>query len=313
MNSTGSSEWWNDNHALLFTVIEGVQLCPIIVGNCFLLRHIITLKLFRKRSYCLIISASISDLLVGSIVIPYDIVIMLAPIVSERRLPCLTFYVIVLFIIGASVINIFLMSVERYIAVALPFMYYTKSSTTILIKSVIAGWITAFILSILPLFGLNDWRTGIVCLATSIFTKSYLQLVLTIYILFMISSVILYIATVRKTIEHLHKTNSKRLRNLEISDVTKMPVSISRYKEHLKKNMRKSIAMICMFGIFILCWSPFALLTVIRFFYENDVIHLLESYFLTFGFANSCFNWIVFVMCKKRMRNYCKCITLCRS
>lgn len=114
----------------------------------------------------LICNQSVADLLFSLIGNLYEIFYYTnwgVQVVSRMKYVCLISYTFSLILLQASAANLFLLSMERFIAVIFPFKYYVWVTETAVKKILIGEWTFVILTTGLPVFGLNNWETGQEC------------------------------------------------------------------------------------------------------------------------------------------------------
>ncbi|XP_055366312.1 trace amine-associated receptor 13c-like [Betta splendens] len=98
----------------------------------------------------LLLSLAVCDFLVGFILMPFQI-LLTEPCWFLGDLLCTLFYLVAFFTVSASVVNVVLISVDRYIAVCHPLIYPINVTERRIRISVLFSWIYSFFYSLLIL------------------------------------------------------------------------------------------------------------------------------------------------------------------
>jgi hypothetical protein len=141
-----------------FFVIEAILIVPILFGNSLILFSIARFRRLRTRMNILVANLSVSDFLVGLIMIPYDISFVMVEDLRQNKWTCLLRETFQILFLGSSVLNLLLISVERYLAILFPLAHVHRRSRKWLALLILASWLFAILVSILPLLGVNTWR-----------------------------------------------------------------------------------------------------------------------------------------------------------
>ncbi len=99
----------------------------------------------------LLLSLAVSDFLVGLLVMPVEILLTETCWILGD-LMCALYYLLPVIIISASVGNMVLISVDRYVAICDPLHYHTKVTQKLVLICVFLCWICAVIYSIILLY-----------------------------------------------------------------------------------------------------------------------------------------------------------------
>ena len=308
MNNTSDTdiqrEKINDFYLILF---EGIFILLTVFGNGLLLCSICTHKTLRSRSNTLVANLAISDFLIGGTALPSDVITKILSEAKKDKFVCLLHNAFFVGFVGASVLSLFFISLERYSAIMSPLKYYTNASRTSPVVSVTTVWIVSISLGIVPLLGWNSWQPGVLCKSEFVYFKGYIYLVLTLYIALIITSIILYVIVVRKILKQIQYYEKGRAGH-------NGRVSINRnYDSFTYKNIKKTKIRIFVLGVFAFCWAPFTILTILKAYFisESRIVTILGSYFAALGLLNSGLNWIVFGLLNNSMRKAFKDVLLC--
>ncbi len=247
------------------TVVVLSALIPLtIIGNSLVCFAFLKYPKVRTATNCFLFSLALSDLAVGFILIP----LWIANIATGgfHELPkgfrdgC---YVLDITCSVASMANLASVSIERWYGVCYPFRHISMSINYAILTS-IASWVYALGVASLSLF--NDQKNSWV-----IPTITCLGLFLPFLI--MITS---YCAIARKI----------KRRTLELS-------------QQSKRECKTIRTLVLLSTIFILCWLPFAIGSLVINYCNRCILYILERPALqlfpkTLHYANSCVNPVLY-------------------
>lgn len=147
---------------LITFVVEIILIFPTVLGNGLILYCIRTNKTLHSKSFILIANLASLDLLFGIIFIPFDMATYLIPETRRNKISCLLRNGFAIFLVGASALDLLLMSADRYLAISNPLLHlqFAKKNLVVLIS---LCWILAAIVAILPLLGWNSWKPTVKC------------------------------------------------------------------------------------------------------------------------------------------------------
>ena len=151
---------WNE---VINCIIISVFIPFIIGGNAMIILSLIKFKKLRTVMNLFVTSLSFADLLVGIPTIPFYIVFFISKSVNTNKYLCLLKYTFVLISLPGSILNLFIVTIDRFIAVVYPLHHVsimTKERAKIMISLV---WIYTVGAAILPLFGVNIWDEVLLC------------------------------------------------------------------------------------------------------------------------------------------------------
>ncbi|XP_038053963.1 beta-1 adrenergic receptor-like [Patiria miniata] len=109
-------------------VLYTILMVLIVVGNGLLLFVIIKAKELKRSSRIFLVSLTVADLFVGVVVIPVRIVpqiidISIGSTWTTPDLFCEVLYFLQVFLVGASVLAVLALTIERYLAVEMPMRF----------------------------------------------------------------------------------------------------------------------------------------------------------------------------------------------
>ena len=275
-------------YRLWFLVIDFTLLVPTLFGNILILIALIRYKLLRKiKGFILIGNLAISDLLVGVIFLPMDISLHVMDNLIENGTYCICYYSVLYTLLTASVLNLLLLSVERYYAIIRPYRHGTRFTTQRLCILICTTWIMVVIVGFLPVFG---WRPYLVendrlCGRSILFSSSYQTIMNIIIIIALIVCFVCFIAVIRVALRKAHATK----RN-----------NISDSGSSLKREIDYTKVLLIVSGLFIVCWGPFCVLSLFP-NYSLTVLYI-KNFLASLGLVNSCLNWIVYGAKNRKFR-----------
>lgn len=120
-----------------------ITICVVLttVGNFIVVAAFIRVKSLRNFSDYLILNLAISDLIIGSVCIPFYAPYVLTGSWSLGHGACLFWLVVDYITPAASAINIFIISLDRYIQVAHPLWARNNQTTCLLVIFILTPWI----------------------------------------------------------------------------------------------------------------------------------------------------------------------------
>ncbi|KAJ8311939.1 hypothetical protein KUTeg_010506 [Tegillarca granosa] len=258
-----------------------------IFGNSFVLISIYKFKQFQTNLFLLLANLAISDLLVGLLVIPYEVVFysfLIHQTDSDLyKYACLIRYTLGPIFLGASVWSLWCISVERYFAVIYPLKHLRLCTKNRLIALILTLWVIAITIGILPILGWNNWQPETTeCYFKVIWTKSYLFILCVIYSSSLLSSIMMYIRVIYVTLLYI-----KRIKARFQSDGKHTRMS---------RNFTKTKIAIFIHGIFAICWTPFFVFMFCEavFLKRTREVVVINFIVRSFGIFNTSINWIIF-------------------
>ncbi|NXG46068.1 S1PR4 protein, partial [Psilopogon haemacephalus] len=257
--------------------------CLIILENLLVLLAILRCLRARRWVYSCIASITLSDLLAG---VAYLCNLCLSGGKTFQLSAQLWFLREgMLFVaLAASTFSLLVTAVERYGAMVRPIAENEASKTLRLRGLIVACWLLALGIGLLPLLGWNclcDFRACSVLLP--LYSKSYILFSVVMFSLILLGIVGLYIS-----IYQLVQASSKQ--------------SSSRHGRRRSLRLLKTVLIIL--GAFIACWSPLFVLLLFDVFCESQTCRWLHSLDWTLALAmlNSGINPIIYSLRSAEVR-----------
>ncbi|XP_042282718.1 trace amine-associated receptor 6-like [Thunnus maccoyii] len=140
----------NTNTVLIYILLSFISLLTAAL-NLLVIISISHLRQLHTSTNLLLLSLAVSDFLVGLLVIPVEILLTETCWILGDIM-CALYYVLPIIIISASVGNMVLISVDRYVAICDPLHYPTKVTKKIVIICICLCWICSVFYSIILLY-----------------------------------------------------------------------------------------------------------------------------------------------------------------
>lgn len=276
---------------------------PTIFGNTLILVSLFHFRRLRSRINILIGNLAVSDLLLGLVVIPFDIVFLHVKTLQKEKLPCLVTHSIHVTLLDASIMNLFCISLERYIAIVHPFKHAKLCRKRRLFILFGICWSVSILIGAIPLIGWNTWEEGIFCDNELVWSEEYRGLQYLTICSCLIANFIMYVKVMR--------TAWRRLQETRISGTS--DTNSQRHIIISKKDVRKTKIMVLVLGIFAVCWGPYCVIIIAETFFVNKNIQLIivKKFFGCLGMLNSGLNWIVYGVKNKNFRQAFKYLLSC--
>ncbi|XP_071131266.1 histamine H2 receptor-like [Mytilus edulis] len=289
---------------LVFLFIELIIFLPIIFGNTLILISIFKFKRLRTRINMLIANLATSDLLIGTVMIPYDLFFIFNAPMRHDKYTCLLRYTFETSFLGSSVLNLLVISIERYLAIMYPLQHASRATRRWLISLMASSWIISIFVACLPLLGWNSWYPGIPCDSTYINPKSYKGLIFLFFIGSIIANFVMYVKVVKIAFSQINAIQSEK---------SAMTEDTFRHVRVKKNNIKKTKMMILVLGVFAVCWGPYCVTLVFEtlFLEPSDNLEMAKKCLACFGLINSGLNWIIFGVKNSSFRKAFKYILCC--
>ncbi|XP_007259755.3 trace amine-associated receptor 1-like [Astyanax mexicanus] len=270
-----------------------------VFGNLFVIITIFHFKQLHLSTNYLVLSLAVTDLLLGAFYMPPCMVQSVETCWYLGNLFCKIYNSSSIMLCTASIINLSLISIDRYYAVCHPLLYHSKItpfSTAVMISicwsvSIIAGFGIIFLE--LNILGIEEfYYENVACEGGCVLFESPAATIASAVLSFYLPGVVMlniYVKIFRiaqnqvKSIQHLKcKNNIKSMLNKE------------------ERKATKTLAVIL--GVFLSLWTPFFVCYIIKPFTAYSFPPVLIDMFAWIGLMNSTCNPIVYAFFYKWFR-----------
>lgn len=296
--STHGAEW-HEQFLFVFFVSEIILFTPTVFGNSLLIYCIKVNRSLHTRSFILMANLAVADLLCGLVFMPFDMSTYIFPDLRGHKLLCLLRNSLSIWSVGASILNLLLMSIDRFLAIFKPLLHMKMSKTymTVLIG---ASWLSSATIAYLPLMGWNSWNETNKCIHKwfAPIPEGYNLLVSLVYVTSLTLSFVLIISVVKQSLVIVNKKEN---------DVQRIPAA--RVVSALDKAKLFAVILV----LFVVCWVPYSVLAVLEnsVFPGNISVSIAKRYSSILSLSNASINWIVYGLKNKRI-NHAFSRVLCR-
>ncbi|ELU06295.1 hypothetical protein CAPTEDRAFT_144126 [Capitella teleta] len=148
-----------------------------IPGNVMVITAYIKWPALRTSpSTLVVVNQSVADLLTCLVITPYawfNFTAEGSEFIGQQKVLCLLFLFASTIAVVSSTFNIFILSIERFICIVLPYHYYNWVSVESVKKWIIALWTVVILSNCQPLFGWNNFRSGRGCSPSSVYSNNF--------------------------------------------------------------------------------------------------------------------------------------------
>lgn len=277
----------------------------LLVGSCLALLITFTLcgniivclavtldRRLRSLTNCIIVSLAITDLLLALLVLPFSAYYELTSEWPFSSTLCNIYLSLDVMLCTASILNLFIISLDRYFAVTTPLRYQQLVTRSRVAVGLVVIWTVSLMVSFLPIH--LGWNTNgtMVQNTTPNCTRECKLEVNSVYglvdslLTFYIPLVIMCITYYR--IFKIAREQAKRINHTWCcSSNGPMPPMV---KEH-----KATVTLAVVMGAFIICWFPyFTVFTYRGVWGDSSVKGIPMSIVLWLGYANSALNPILY-------------------
>lgn len=290
-----NSSWSNDVRASLYSLMVLIILTTV-AGNLIVIISISHFKQLHTPTNWLIHSMASVDFLLGCLVMPYSMVRSVEHCWPFGEVFCKIHTSTDIMLSSASIFHLSFISIDRYYAVCDPLRYKAKISILVIFVMIFISWSVPALFAFGMIFlGLNFkgaeqmYYEHTHCLGgCSVFfskTPGILAFMTSFYIP---GSIMLYVYyriyfIAKGQARSIHNANLKLQIGLEEKN------GISRNKE---RKAAKTLGIVM--GVFLICWCPFFVCTVMDPFLDYTIPPTLNEALIWFGYLNSTFNPMIY-------------------
>lgn len=293
--------------------LTGCVLCALIVstllGNTLVCAAVIKFRHLRSKvTNAFVVSLAVSDLFVAVLVMPWRAVSEVAGIWLFGRF-CDTWVAFDIMCSTASILNLCVISMDRYWAISNPFRYERRMTRRFAFLMIGVAWTLSVLISFIPV-QLNWHRADDSsaheqgdCNASLNRTYAISSSLISFYI-----PVLIMVGTYTR-IFRIAQTQIRRISSLERAAGQRVQNQSHRASTHdesaLKTSFKRETKVLktlsVIMGVFVFCWLPFFVLNCVVPFCEVDkggeppcVSDTTFSIFVWFGWANSSLNPVIY-------------------
>ncbi|XP_012517910.1 PREDICTED: histamine H2 receptor isoform X2 [Propithecus coquereli] len=288
---------------ITISVVLTVLILITIAGNVVVCLAVGLNRRLRNLTNCFIVSLAITDLLLGLLVLPFSAVYQLSCTWSFGKVFCNIYTSLDVMLCTASILNLFMISLDRYCAVMDPLRYPVLVTPVRVAISLVLIWVISITLSFLSIhLGWNSRNeTGKHNHTTS---KCKVQVnevygvvdgLVTFYLPLLVMCVTYY------RIFKVARDQAKRINH------------ISSWKAATIREHKATVTLAAVMGAFIICWFPYFTVFVYRGLKGDDAVNeVFEAVVLWLGYANSALNPILYAALNRDFRAGYRQLFCCR-
>ncbi|KAL3864994.1 hypothetical protein ACJMK2_006633 [Sinanodonta woodiana] len=148
---------------VLICIVLGAMLLGTFIGNSLVCIAISIVKRLQSPSNLLILSLALSDLLVALAVMPFASLYEVLGYWPFSDIVCDIFTSLDVTMCTASILNLCMISVDRYFVITKPFQYAMKRTPRRMVIMITCVWVSSVLISVPPLFGWKSERRPFDC------------------------------------------------------------------------------------------------------------------------------------------------------
>lgn len=279
---------------ILITVAGNVVVCLAVGLN----------RRLRSLTNCFIVSLAITDLLLGLLVLPFSAIYQLSCTWNFGKVFCNIYTSLDVMLCTASILNLFMISLDRYYAITDPLRYPVLVTPARVGVSLVLIWAVSITLSFLPIhleWNSRNKTSGVN--STLVSCKVQVNLVYGLVdglVTFYVPLVVMCVTYCR--IFQIARDQAKRIHHL------------SSWKAATVREHKATVTLAAVMGAFIVCWLPYFTVFVYRGLAGDDAVNkALEAVVLWLGYANSALNPILYAALNRDFRTAYQQLLRCWS
>lgn len=260
-------------------LLYGAIVVPTVFGNVLILIAIYKFRNLRSNMHILIANVAVSDLLVGAVLIPANLVFGMMWL-NRYKYICLCGLSMFVFCLGANSYNLTLISFERYLAIVYP-LKITRLRKSVMVLVISIGWLLSVGSASPPIIGWNNYKNETAqCYDHNIWTEGYMVWINGQFVTFIILNFILYSIVMRIAVQK-SRNNSIVHGNVTIHNKR-------------RKDLHQLVTMVIVLGTFALCWLPYVVMYFVVQVWNSPQTDYVRRVSLIPGLMNSGLNWIIY-------------------
>lgn len=311
--------------AIIVTILILISILSVF-GNALVLAAIYMNYNLRTVGNFLFGNLALSDFLQGAIAIPCRIAELLYADCNFRRLFCPASIALSILFGGSSNLTILFISVERFVGVRWPFLYYSFITTKFVFTVITFTWVSLAIFASLPLFawgGLTNYQANL-CRFPLFLTSNYITaLYLVLYIVPMCIIVPLYTFILKaslKSIRKIHiqelsvRTPAARVNEIDVEETDATAPRVRRTTDQAARQRKSAKTVSLVVGLFFILIMPIVVIDIVEILGGPKVSLLVIRIAVGMAYANHFLNIFIYAGCSgEYKRAFAKILSRLRS
>ncbi|XP_066533547.1 trace amine-associated receptor 1-like [Hoplias malabaricus] len=279
---------------VLLYILFSISCLLTVIGNLLVIITVIHFKQLHTPTNYLILSLAVADLLVGGVVMPPSMIRSVETCWYLGNLFCKIHSSLDVTVCTASILNLCIISLDRYYAVCHPLLYHSKITSNTILFMISVCWSISILVGFgmifleLNILGNQEfYYSNIACKGSCMVFHAKMAGIIFPMLCFYIPALIMLgvyvkiLHTAQRQARAIHSTNIQTKRAEEKANISRS-----------ERKATKTLAIIM--GVFLSFWVPFFLCNSIDPFTGYSVPPLLSELFLWVGYFNSTCNPIVY-------------------
>lgn len=275
------------------TVVLTLLILITIAGNVVVCLAVGLNRRLRSLTNCFIVSLAITDLLLGLLVLPFSAFHQLSCQWGFGKVFCNIYTSLDVMLCTASILNLFMISLDRYCAVTDPLRYPVLVTPVRVAVSLVLIWVISITLSFLSIHlewngrpeNLSDSHAVPKCKVQVNLVYGLVDGLVTFYLPLLVMCVTYY------RILRIAREQARRIHNVG-------PWRAATLREH-----KATVTLAAVMGAFVVCWLPYFTVFVYRGLQGDSAVDkTVEDVVLWLGYANSALNPVLYAALNRDFR-----------
>ncbi|CAK9800099.1 5-hydroxytryptamine receptor 1 [Anthophora quadrimaculata] len=155
----GKNSPYTTTEAILIALVLGIIIVGTVIGNILVCVAVFFVKKLRRPCNYLLVSLAVSDLCVALLVMPMALLYEISGNWSFGANMCVAWVSFDVLSCTASILNLCMISVDRFYAITKPLQYGVKRTTRRMVIYIILVWLVAACISLPPLLIMGNEHT----------------------------------------------------------------------------------------------------------------------------------------------------------
>nr|ANO39004.1 GCR023 [Schmidtea mediterranea] len=148
---------------IVLYVMLSILFLGTVIGNSLMIFAFFLVRRLRTPCNMLIINLAVTDLMVGTLVIPMASIYQIKGYWIFNDYICSGFILFDVLLCTSSILNLCAISVDRYFIITQPFRYATHRTTKRMLLMIFIVWAASALISVPPLFGWSNPKSKYYC------------------------------------------------------------------------------------------------------------------------------------------------------
>nr|XP_016852849.1 PREDICTED: histamine H2 receptor isoform X1 [Anolis carolinensis]XP_016852850.1 PREDICTED: histamine H2 receptor isoform X1 [Anolis carolinensis]XP_016852851.1 PREDICTED: histamine H2 receptor isoform X1 [Anolis carolinensis]XP_016852852.1 PREDICTED: histamine H2 receptor isoform X1 [Anolis carolinensis]XP_016852853.1 PREDICTED: histamine H2 receptor isoform X1 [Anolis carolinensis]XP_016852854.1 PREDICTED: histamine H2 receptor isoform X1 [Anolis carolinensis] len=309
MNSTNVTD--SSLHQVLIGITLTILVVVTVCGNVMVCLVVCFNRRLRSLTNCFIVSLAFTDLLLGLLVMPFSATYEISSHTWSMGITWCNIYISLdVMLCTASILNLFVISLDRYYAITAPLRYHSVVTPFRAGVALVLIWVVSLMVSFLPIH--LGWNTNNTTIQNTHVMDRKQECMLEVNALYVLVDGLLtfYLPLVVMCITYyrIFKIAREQAQRINYTSCcTSTRNALPTLKEH-----KATVTLAAVMGAFIICWFPYFTVFMYRGI-QGAVCETLMTIVLWLGYANSALNPILYAALNRDFRTAYQRLLRCRK